>query len=538
MNHWLSQGLLLVVALVPCLRVSAQTEPVSDYIPASTFLAIHALPKAALADPSMELIPRELIRVFGEKELGVDLLELETAMLLVATPEDPEMAEPPGVGMAVRFSTPQQPGGNLLSRVQPNTFEGRKGLDLEGELQFVQLDPRTWIVGTPAFARSMLAAKGTEGTVARRVRALDDNAELAAFVDVAAIRPLIVSNLPPRDQVPPPFQRLLELPELLEFIEYRSSIDDLSERLLVDAVDADAAGECLKIIEQGIETAKSLALNAIAAESGISDPDYQQAIMDYAQRIAEWVQVAMRPEVDGATLVFEGQRDGGPMAGLAVTGTLIGMLLPAVQQVREAARRTDSANRLRQFAIAILNYESVYQRFPPQYTVDDQGTPLLSWRVHILPYIEEQALYEQFHLDEPWDSPHNIQLLDQMPEIYGNPNLGEMDGRTVFLGIAGPQSVFSGADRLGFAQVVDGTSNTVMLVEADAEAAVPWTKPADWEFDANDPFRNLGGLRPAGFNVAFVDGSVRLISVGTDPNVWKALCTRNGNEVVRPQDLD
>ncbi len=164
---------------------------------------------------------------------------------------------------------------------------------------------------------------------------------------------------------------------------------------------------------------------------------------------------------------------------------MVGLLLPAVQASRAAARRMQSTNNLKQIGLALHNYESVYRRFPEAYSKDENGKPLLSWRVHILPFIEQANLYEQFHLDEPWDSEHNIKLLDQMPLVYLSPQSAAEAGMTVYLGNGGEKGVLnSNPENKGkimqgtrFGDIIDGTSNTILAIEASDEAAVPWTKP-------------------------------------------------------------
>ena len=93
-------------------------------------------------------------------------------------------------------------------------------------------------------------------------------------------------------------------------------------------------------------------------------------------------------------------------------------------------------NNLKQIALALLNYEAAHKTLPAQAKYDADGKPLLSWRVGILPYIEEQQLYQQFHLDEPWDSPNNIKLLDQMPAVFKHPKMNK-PGTTVYQGVVG-----------------------------------------------------------------------------------------------------
>ncbi|MCC6126433.1 MAG: DUF1559 domain-containing protein [Pirellulales bacterium] len=212
----------------------------------------------------------------------------------------------------------------------------------------------------------------------------------------------------------------------------------------------------------------------------------------------------------------------------------IGLLLPAVQAAREAARRARSMNNLKQISLALLNHEAANNVLPPAFKADKGGKPLLSWRVLILPYLEENSLYEQFKLDEPWDSEHNKKLLDKMPDVYKNPNsrlAGE--GKTNYLAVRGAKTIFSGGTGTKIRDISDGTSNTITVVEASDERAVPWTKPDDFEYDENDPIEGLVGFRSGIFLAAFADGHVQAISQSIDAKVLKACFTRDGGEAVQ-----
>ena len=151
----------------------------------------------------------------------------------------------------------------------------------------------------------------------------------------------------------------------------------------------------------------------------------------------------------------------------------------------EASRRAQSPNNLKQIALSLHNYHDAFGAFPAGYNADADGKPLLSWRVHMLPFIEQAQLYEQFHLDEPWDSPHNKALIEQMPAVYRSPNSTGKPGMSNYLGVSGADGVFvrpQPGQKLGtqFAQITDGTSNTIMTVEVPDESAVIWTKPGDF----------------------------------------------------------
>jgi hypothetical protein len=234
-----------------------------------------------------------------------------------------------------------------------------------------------------------------------------------------------------------------------------------------------------------------------------------------------------------------GQLSGG---GLAIGGITVGavltlllmpaLLLPAIQAAREAARRNASMNNMKQIVVALQNYHDTHKALPA--AKNERGSQL-SWRVHILPYVYEDALYSEFHLDEPWDSEHNKKLIARMPHVYESPNGVFPDGETNYLAVTGPGTAFGdGTTGPALSDFTDGTSNTIMFVEADQ--SVIWTKPDDYQFDPNNPRQGLGGLRPLGFLATFADAHTDFIQNDIDPNVLKALMTREGREVLNPLD--
>jgi prepilin-type processing-associated H-X9-DG protein len=224
---------------------------------------------------------------------------------------------------------------------------------------------------------------------------------------------------------------------------------------------------------------------------------------------------------------------------VAVPAILIALLLPAVQAAREAARRAQCVNNFKQIGLAMHNYESANGTYPPAAIYDSNGKPLLSWRVLILPYLEQGTLYNQFHLNEPWDSPHNKPLSDTVLSVYQCPSeptpLGPM---TTYQVLVDPSSMFTGDPHgVSLREVTDGTSNTLLVVEG--AKAVPWAAPDDISLaQAGDPNLGPGSKHPGVYNALYADGSVRFMksSPGNpmSAQTLHALATRNGGEVVSP----
>ena len=210
------------------------------------------------------------------------------------------------------------------------------------------------------------------------------------------------------------------------------------------------------------------------------------------------------------------------------------LLLPAVRRRARRPARAQCVNNLKQIALAMHNYHDANNAFPRPAITDKDGKPLLSWRVAILPYIEQQALYNKFKLDEPWDSPHNKALLKEMPPIYLCPSRPKAEPfTTTYRVFVGEGALFeNGQGHRASQTITDGTSNTLMVVEA--KEAVPWTKPDDLPFDpaAKPSLFGAGSPHPGGFNALFADGSVRFIANAVDFNVFRAFIPPGG-EVVK-----
>lgn len=277
-------------------------------------------------------------------------------------------------------------------------------------------------------------------------------------------------------------------------------------RFVVQARDPSAA----KAIDQLTKDALNLLVRGALGE---------QAPPELLKSVAQ-----LKPEVDNDQVRLT--------VDLQQASTLVGAPLRAA---RASARRAQCVNNLKQIGLAMHNYHDVHNSLPPSYSRDKAGRPLLSWRVHILPFVEQTALYKEFHLDEAWDSPHNKALINRIPQVYVCPDANSKlvaSGKTSYLVPRGKATIFTGGDGVKIQDITDGTSNTIMVVDANDDSAVIWTKPDDWDVDPELKPAGLWGHHIGGTSFLFADGSVRFLKDTIAPVTIRALLTRNGGEIV------
>ena len=198
-------------------------------------------------------------------------------------------------------------------------------------------------------------------------------------------------------------------------------------------------------------------------------------------------------------------------------------------------RRMRTIDHLKQIGLAMHIYHDNHSNFPPAAVVGGDGRRLISWRVLLLPLLNEKELFEEFRLNEPWDSDHNRKLVSRMPDVFASSTVTRdqrLNGMTTYLGPIAEKTLFAVPEGAAIKQIIDGTSNTIMVVDANAEAAVPWTKPDDLLVDLKQPLKGLEGQADGNFWVLMCDGSVRKVSGKIDAETMRRLLQINDGEVV------
>lgn len=221
-------------------------------------------------------------------------------------------------------------------------------------------------------------------------------------------------------------------------------------------------------------------------------------------------------------------------AAMVVIVIVLIFLLPVHRGGREAPRRSQCKNNLKQLGLAFHNYHDIYGSFPPAYTVDENGQRLHSWRTLLLPYLDQAALYAKIDLTKPWNHPNNAEAFSTQLHAFNCPSAGGAENnRTTYMVITGEGLMFNGTQTRSIDDVIDGTSNTILVVEVPANLAAPWMEPRDIDESILQSWKKDSQLSHAGgFQMTLADGSVRFISAETGAETRHALLTINGGETV------
>ena len=185
---------------------------------------------------------------------------------------------------------------------------------------------------------------------------------------------------------------------------------------------------------------------------------------------------------------------------------------------------------LKGIAIALHNYHDTFNEFPPAVLTGPDGKTKYSWRVAILPFVNAGVQYDLYRKNEPWDSPHNKQILERMPSVFRDPNADPNSTDCGYFAIDGPGAMFDGEAATKISDVLDGLSATLMVVEAKRK--IPWTKPEDIPYDPEKPLPKFGGIYKGGYHALFADGSVHWLRDSIKEKKMRDLINRDEGNVV------
>ena len=240
---------------------------------------------------------------------------------------------------------------------------------------------------------------------------------------------------------------------------------------------------------------------------------------------------------------------------IAIIGILIGMLLPAVQQVREAARRTTCLNNLRQQGLALQNHHSAHGEFPVGGTsfliTGNPADTQIAWSAFLLPFIEQGNVHQLIDFRTNFNSSQNAQAAATIIPVYICPSsrrgaeLTNSRGPTDYGGIFGeritspntpPKGLMIYGEALSHSDITDGSSNTLIVAEDSDFSDGQWINGRNlfdqaFPINAAPSFENdIRSNHPGGANGSLADGSCHFIGENIELEILAALCTRSGGE--------
>ena len=417
--------------------------------------------------------------------------------------------EPKKVASAIRLML--QFDEKRLKEIQPGIYELNQGQP--GNHRFIMDNPnRLVILGPKAFDLAKPQPAGVKGPISDAI-ALAASGQHAAFGLNFANFPdeLRAENGPAEFE---PFKPLL----LADGIVGKLDIGD--ELVLNILARCPTKVKCIEA-EKSMGVVRTLLQTMLTGMVAVYDDSKNETKLKWIAIVKE-AQIALR-----SAKIQSNDKEAS--ATLAIRSDLD--IEPLVAHI-SGAKGAGPTN-MKHIGIAMHAYHDVHAALPSAAILGKKGKPLLSWRVAILPYVEQGPLFVQIKLDEPWDSVHNKKVFDDnpMPSVFavvGTTKPG--DKNTHMQVFRGNGAMFDLVKGVNVFTIADGSSNTILF--ATAKTAVPWMKPDDMEFDPKADPRDLLLYIGGRTNIGFCDGTVRSLKKSTTVENMRALITKSGGEIV------
>ena len=475
----------------------------------SIAMVIH--PRRIFASRSGVGIAKEELFAYVKRSSGLELQNVEQVIMALGFPKpDPKIRRSSeNNGVVVRFSEPVDKKA-IVERIAPTA----KKQEIDGHVYYRAPrsgksvcfpNDRTAVIAPGRLLDRMMAVKKEDSPLVRQLRRTSFDADAVVVFFVPPLRSRIAEpfkNSPPSDVFAP----LLKIPD---HIETATMTLNLSSRVPVwlelQSKTVKSAVELEGLSDKAIGIAKAF----FAALPDQDNPHRdRKALLDGLDELISNIHVRRK---DNRVLVSASQlknRDGfSKVVGIMVRGTL------------ESARRNASMSNLKYVVLALSNYAEDHKgKLPLAVFPLRKGKPSASWRVHLLPYLEEKELYKQYNFDEPWDSKHNKKLLAKIPKVYGPSS----DGKTRIVAPVGNLTIFGATEPVLLSDLNSGGNNTIAVVEVAPEKAVPWTYPLDMPYDPKRPLAGFGKIDRY-ILAAFCNGRIEFIHKSTDADFLRMM---------------
>lgn len=534
-------ALVCLLVATPSLAGLPQDTPTSKpsslrYVPDSSVFLLSVHPSEVILHKSVKPMADEL-KSFFSNVVHTDLEKLETWQLgLFFIPDKENNRTREGVYQIFVSKEPTDftglvkvmaPSGQKLSHKGVEYFRSNRAC-------YLLLGDRTLLLAENERSMLPLIEAGAASSGPARWKPHWDKLKgkpAACMIDFANFKKAVENN-------PPPPGIFSDIKPMWEKSQLAAIGLDLTKRVELNAVaesmseeDATAAKKAMNV---GLGFARSQfdeAMQQIDQQiDQLSNDAYgegyvvEMRIVEAVMSLIRKPMAAIEIQQDGKTLTASTS-----LSPIAI-GRASGKVAPLLRTIQAKAVASARQNNLRQIALAMHNYHDVYNEFPPAYKMgkDGNGNHKVSWRVLILPFLEELNLYEQYKFDEPWDSPANKRVTARMPAVFRAIGSKAAAMETDYFAIVGENTAFKPEKGRKLAEFIDGTSNSLLVVES--RKAVHWAKPEDIALP-KDKLPKLGGIAEKGFRMVRADGSAGFVLKSADPEQLRRLLTINDGKV-------
>ncbi len=507
------------------------TDPL-DLIPGKAAVFQHYL----IPEILQSNLGKEVIKAIGEKKItesenlfGVPITDLKTISVVI-----PDL-DVNSLKFQVIYSTVKPYDREKVKKIfvmgkpllkAENTDPDWIVVNRQSSLHF--RDANTFVFLSTDYKKEYLSFKRESGPTDELIQKAKKGTPAVAYLSFATLGDEVKKQLPLQLK---PFLPLLELKQGKMTLELGEKLNFLAE-LQTDTAKQSREMELsfkllIRLAESQITEAKANITKVLKDKPNNSEKvNNTLELVEKSEKLLKKIQFSQKE--NQLKIEFETSSDSFPAKNIVLA------LTEGISGVRASSEDAQRSNNAKQIMLAMHNYHDAYRKFPSAAINGKKGKRLLSWRVAILPYIEEQKLYESFRLDEPWDSENNKKLLPKMPKMFALPSEDPTKGKTHFRVFVGK----SGISKLGFdylqgrtiPEMIDGTSSTIALVEA--KEAIEWTKPEELSLTADQDPKSLLLMYHNRYLVAMFDGSVRFLSEKISKTTLLQALTIDGGEVL------
>jgi Protein of unknown function (DUF1559) len=484
-----------------------------------------------MQDKALRLVPWEMIQAAGLDTIGLDACKIDRIDFVVGTISE----EITSMGIVVTASEKIEVNKLNFSGFEPE-FTPEQGKHAyrrmkNSPIAVTFLNDNQAVIGELGTVENLLIAKHGTSPLSQQMLRLGENSHATLIVLPGPIRQLLAKAVP---SLPGACQS--DANNLIQKINLIAAKAQLSMDLEIPIVIETASEDDAKAVEASWDRLLSYALSSATRtldSTRRGNGTIDDAMASYQKRVLDEAKKLLKPARNGTRLTLKIDNSA---LNLVRGASLLPSLSDMISRTGDwklmstvAATPNENLNRL---AMAFHQYESAFRCFPTAGDTNSQKRKQLSWRVMILPFLgdpELTALFGKFQHEEPWDSPSNIKLLEAIPSIYRHTRAPLPNGQTVYQMPTGPNLAGQIGQAIRFQNIEDGTSNSVAIALSSDQAAVPWTKPEDF-----NPFDNTELLRidNGKYTFALFDGSVLELPLKTDIKTLKALLTIAGGEIV------